>query len=111
MRAPVTTVLHFHLKTIPLQGPIGMLHDFMRPYFAHSGGLTTKDVPFDLESEGNRKMCLKNAARIAAKILAMAPSTVIFAVSTHTDDDRGDLFAGLEGGKPMAADIQEVCHT
>lgn len=71
----------------------------------------TKDVPFDLGTEGKRKSYLKNAVGIATKILATAPSTVIFAVSTHTDDDRGDLFAGLEAGKPMAADIQEVCHT
>jgi len=107
VQAPITAVLHLRLKTLPSKGPVNMLYDFLRPYFVRSGGLLTKDIPFDLGTEGKRNTYRKIATEIAKKVVAMGPSTVIFAISTHADNDRGDLFAGQEADKAFAAEIQE----
>ncbi|KAF8122330.1 hypothetical protein EV363DRAFT_1405026 [Boletus edulis] len=109
IRASVTAVLHLRLNEyIPAKGPINMLFDFLRPFFVHSGGLVTADVPFDLGTEWKKKTYLERATKIVKKILAVRPSQVVFVISTHTDEDRGDLFAGVEGGKPICAEVQEV---
>ncbi|KAF8125373.1 hypothetical protein EV363DRAFT_1453937 [Boletus edulis] len=76
-------------------------------FFVHSGGLVTADVPFDLGTEWKKKTYLERATKIVKKILAVRPSQVVFVISTHTDEDRGDLFAGVEGGKPICAEVQE----
>lgn len=108
VHAPVTAIIHLRLKTLPAQGPINMLYDFLKPYFVNTGGLLMTDVQFDLGTEGKMKTYTKKATEIAKKILAIGPSRVIFAISTHTDDDRGDLFAGLGDGKQVSAEIQQV---
>ncbi|KAG8221600.1 hypothetical protein J3R82DRAFT_1857 [Butyriboletus roseoflavus] len=64
----------------PTNGPINMLYHFLWPYFVRAGGFSTKDVPFDLGSKEKRKTYKKNATKVANSILAMSPSTVVFAI-------------------------------
>lgn len=85
-----------------------MLYDFLQPYFIRPEGFLAKDIPFDLGSEEKVRAYRKDAAVIARKVCAMLPSAVVVAISTHTDEDRGDLYTSQEGDSGMAAKIQQV---
>ena len=67
------------------------------------------DMSFNLGTKEKRKLYLKKVIKIAQKILTVDPTSVIFILSTYTDEERGNLFTRVEGGKLMSAEIQKVC--
>lgn len=65
-----------------------------------------KEVPFDLGTEEKLpEGCDRNSKEDDQGYVSFHG---IIAISTQTDNDRGDLFAGQEGNKSMIVDIQEV---
>ncbi|KAN0094960.1 hypothetical protein V8E55_003247 [Tylopilus felleus] len=107
IQALVTIFLYFRLKSLPVTGPIIILINSLRPYFVHSGGLVSKEVPFDIGTEGKWRGYQKKALEIIKKCVISPSAFVIVAISTHSDEDCGNLFAGHDGNREMAVEIQE----
>ncbi|KAI9452037.1 hypothetical protein HD554DRAFT_2267701 [Boletus coccyginus] len=103
-------IVHIRVHTIPLGGPVLMLEQFLRPYFAQSGKLVVKNVAFNLTTSASRKQYEQEAAAIVAEIGDTRGSNVLFSLVAHSDDDRGDLMVGLSCQKKheIASTVTEV---
>ena len=88
-------IVHLRLVGISADGsPPSILETLLRTYFPDQGSLQLYDIPFDLGSL--RKIGVHTTAMesLAVKLQAQPPGRVLLFVNTHSDENRGDLFAG-----------------
>ncbi|KAI6146738.1 hypothetical protein BKA82DRAFT_4015572 [Pisolithus tinctorius] len=81
---------------------------YPQPYF----GYFTQDtyhfsqLPFNFATEESRAAYDTAASKLASSLTTFA-KVVIF-LTTHTDEDRGDLFSGMENKVPIATEVFEL---
>lgn len=80
-------------------GPVLMLQQFLQPYFAYSGLLIVKDLAFNLMTVAMRKQYKLNAARILNKLGGIDDHNILFTLTAHSEDERGDLTLGISRQK------------
>ncbi|KAH0826511.1 hypothetical protein J3R83DRAFT_5518 [Lanmaoa asiatica] len=94
-----TVVIHLRVHTLPPDGPVLMLQHFLQPYFAHSGHLIVKDLAFNLTTVATRKQYTLDAARILSELGDIHGHNILFTLTAHSEDDRGDLTLGMSRQK------------
>ncbi|KAI6042106.1 hypothetical protein EDC04DRAFT_2601090 [Pisolithus marmoratus] len=74
-----------------------------KPYFAYfpEGGYDFSQLPFNLATPESMEGYDKKASHLANTLCAY--SRVVIFLTTHTDEDRGDLFTGYINKEPVAA--------
>ncbi|KAI6154765.1 hypothetical protein BKA82DRAFT_23271 [Pisolithus tinctorius] len=102
-----TALVHLHLETLQVgQAQVNMVNDFLQAYFPNKAYSFSK-LPFNLATQDTQATYQK-AATSPATSLSSYPSVVIF-LTTHSDEDRGDLFAGYdEDSNPHASQVFQV---
>ncbi|KAI6015948.1 hypothetical protein EDC04DRAFT_2903521 [Pisolithus marmoratus] len=77
-----------------------MFHSFIQAYFPE-GGYHFSQLPFNLAIPESMEGYDKKASHPANTLCAY--SRVVIFLTTHTDEDRGDLFTGYINKEPVAA--------
>ncbi|KAI6023249.1 hypothetical protein PISMIDRAFT_114950 [Pisolithus microcarpus 441] len=102
--APLPTALvHLHLEGLhqDIGHPqVAMLHSFLQPYFP-KGDYNFSQLPFNLATPKPMEAYEKEASHLANTLCAY--SRVVLFLTTHSDEDRGDLFVGYINNKPVAS--------
>jgi len=85
------------------------MYGFLAPYFPH-GGLHMVEVIIDLSTKQKIGDYHKVYTKIANDIVEKGFQRICIAITTHTDDQRGDLFLGQRGrtGSYIAVSVREV---
>lgn len=82
--------------------PFSLAHSFLQPYFT-SGGIEYREIAYNIVSDASG---YRKTVRQIIKDLknSFAWERVVVGISTHTDNDSGDPFAGysLDGEKHYA---------
>ncbi|KAI6154744.1 hypothetical protein BKA82DRAFT_4010513 [Pisolithus tinctorius] len=88
------------------QAQVNMLNDFLQAYFPNKAYSFSK-LPFNLATQDTQATYQKAATSLATS-LSSYPRVVLF-LTTHSDEDRGDLFAGYdEDSNPHASQVFQV---
>ncbi|KAI6139218.1 hypothetical protein BKA82DRAFT_23311 [Pisolithus tinctorius] len=88
------------------QAQVNMLNDFLQAYFPNKAYSFSK-LPFNLATQDTQATYQKAATSLATS-LSSYPRVVLF-LTTHSDEDRGDLFAGYdEDNNPHASQVFQV---
>ncbi|KAG0691582.1 hypothetical protein DFH29DRAFT_884141 [Suillus ampliporus] len=94
-------ILFIHLVLIDFEttgSPFPFAHSFLQPYFT-SGGIEYRKIVYNIISAPDAY--LKTVAQIIKTLnKAFVWEHVVIGISTHTDNDQGDIFAGYsdDGG-------------
>ncbi|KAG1742098.1 hypothetical protein EDB19DRAFT_1827760 [Suillus lakei] len=94
-------ILFIHLVLIDFKttgSPFPFAHSFLQPYFT-SGGIEYCEIAYDIISAPDAY--LKTVAQIIKTLnKAFVWECIVIGISTHTDNDQGDIFAGYsdDGG-------------
>ncbi|KAG1732285.1 hypothetical protein EDB19DRAFT_2005506 [Suillus lakei] len=94
-------ILFIHLVLINFEttgSPFPFAHSFLQPYFT-SGGIEYREIAYDIISAPDAY--LKTIAQIIKTLnKVFVWERVVIGISTHTDNDQGDIFAGYsdDGG-------------
>ncbi|KAI6017078.1 hypothetical protein EDC04DRAFT_2608179 [Pisolithus marmoratus] len=106
--APLPTALvHLYLEGIhqDIGHPqVAMLHSFLQAYFPE-GDYNFSQLPFNLGTPESMEAYEKEASHLANTLCAY--SKVVLFLTTHSDEDRGDLFIGYINNKPVASKTLE----
>ncbi|KAI6017496.1 hypothetical protein EDC04DRAFT_2608042 [Pisolithus marmoratus] len=106
--APLPTALvHLYLEGIhqDIGHPqVAMLHSFLQAYFPE-GDYNFSQLPFNLGTPESMEAYEKEASHLANTLGAY--SKVVLFLTTHSDEDRGDLFIGYINNKPVASKTLE----
>ncbi|KAI6017836.1 hypothetical protein EDC04DRAFT_2943068 [Pisolithus marmoratus] len=102
--APLPAAL-LHLYLDGLHQDIGhcqvtMFHSFIQAYFPE-GGYHFSQLPFNLATPESMEGYDKKASHLANTLCAHL--RVVIFLTTHSDEDRGDLFTGYINKEPVAA--------
>ncbi|KAI6165136.1 hypothetical protein EDD17DRAFT_1506010 [Pisolithus thermaeus] len=92
-----TALVHLHLDNLELGHP--------QPYFSEKSYLFSH-LPFNLATEQSLVNYEKAAMDLTHSLSSF--SRVVIFLTTHRDEERGDLFAGHLDGKPVAFKVSEV---
>ncbi|KAI6004462.1 hypothetical protein F5J12DRAFT_783437 [Pisolithus orientalis] len=88
-----TAIIHLHLESLELgHAPQDTYH--------------FSQLPFNFATEESRAAYDTAASKLASSLTTF-PKVVIF-LTTHTDEDRGDLFSGMENKVPIATEVFEL---
>ncbi|KAI6151116.1 hypothetical protein BKA82DRAFT_4013681 [Pisolithus tinctorius] len=101
-----TAIIHLHLESLELgHAPVHILHTMLQGYFTQDT-YHFSQLPFNFATEGSRAAYDTAASKLASSLTTFA-KVVIF-LTTHTDEDRGDLFSGMENKVPIATEVFEL---
>ncbi|KAI6017562.1 hypothetical protein BKA83DRAFT_4128168 [Pisolithus microcarpus] len=89
-------------KNDPKPYMVAMLHSFLQGYFPQ-GDYIFSQLPSNLGTPGTTDAYDKVASDLANTLSAY--SKVVLFLTTHSDEDRGDLFSGYINKKPAAAKV------
>ncbi|KAJ8597852.1 hypothetical protein M405DRAFT_211 [Rhizopogon salebrosus TDB-379] len=104
--APVL-IIHFQLVNSAATGnPMDIMHSCLTPYFPR-GGLRMLNVVFDLGTLHKIKDYSALYTKLANDIIKENYQIVCIAITTHTDDERGDPFLGCNRGSSVAASVPD----
>ncbi|KAG8213505.1 hypothetical protein J3R82DRAFT_8327 [Butyriboletus roseoflavus] len=104
-----TIVIHLCVHTLPAGGPMLMLQEFLQPYFKHSGELIVRTISFNLTTGATRKQYQQEAAMIAAEIGDIRGANVLITLTSHSEDDRGDIMIGMS--RRMKVEVASTVET
>ncbi|KAI6094311.1 hypothetical protein EDD16DRAFT_1529266 [Pisolithus croceorrhizus] len=100
-----TALLHLHLETLEVAHSQGnMLHSFLQSYFPQ-GGYNFSQLGFNLGTPESMELYEKAASNLA-KTLSPYSRVVLF-LTIHSNEERGDLFAGFLHGQQVASKVLE----
>ncbi|KAI6101784.1 hypothetical protein F5141DRAFT_1065758 [Pisolithus sp. B1] len=97
-----TALLHLHLEGLAQDighSQVAMLHSFLQAYFPQ-GDYNFSQLSFNLGAPESMDAYDKAASDLANTLSAY--SRVVLFLTTHSDEDRGDLFTGYINKKPVA---------
>ncbi|KAI5985119.1 hypothetical protein F5J12DRAFT_787435 [Pisolithus orientalis] len=101
-----TAIIHLHLESLELgHAPVHILHTMLQGYFRQDT-YHFSQLPFNFATEESRAAYDTAASKLASSLTTFA-KVVIF-LTTHTDEDRGDLFSGMENKVPIATEVFEL---
>ncbi|KAI6137274.1 hypothetical protein F5141DRAFT_1209602 [Pisolithus sp. B1] len=95
-------LLHLHLEGLAQDighSQVAMLHSFLQAYFPQ-GDYNFSQLSFNLGTPESMDAYDKAASDLANTLSAY--SRVVLFLTTHSDEDRGDLFTGYINKKPVA---------
>lgn len=104
-------ILHLVCKGMDVLGtPPRLVHQMFEPYFP-DGTLTLIEFEFDFGTNAKVRSHGAQMESLKSIISSVSPARVLVFVSTHSDMERGDLFAG--GGPannpgPVAVEVDQV---
>ena len=101
-----TAVVHLYLESMEVgHAPVAAIQSSIQPYFSE-GGYQFSQLPFDIASPDSLATYVTAASKLSS---SLAPfSRILLILTTHTDEDRGDLFVGKSDGKLVASKVSEV---
>ncbi|KIK13784.1 hypothetical protein PISMIDRAFT_17743 [Pisolithus microcarpus 441] len=100
-----TALVHLHLEGLAQDighSQVAMLHSFLQAYFPQ-GDYNFSQLPFNLGTPESMDAYDKAASDLANTLSAY--SKVVLFLTTHSDEDRGDLFTGYINKKPVASEV------
>ncbi|KAI6041931.1 hypothetical protein EDC04DRAFT_2601242 [Pisolithus marmoratus] len=100
-----TALLHLHLEGLDQAiglAQVAMLHSFLQAYFPQ-GDYNFFKLPFNLATPESMDEYDKKASHLANTLSAY--SRVVLFLTTHSDEERGDLFTGYINDKPVASKV------
>ncbi|KAI6154187.1 hypothetical protein BKA82DRAFT_4012185 [Pisolithus tinctorius] len=101
-----TAIIHLHLESLELgHAPVHILHTMLQGYFTQDT-YHFSHLPFNFATKESRAAYDTAASELASSLTTFA-KVVIF-LTTHTDEDRGDLFSGMENKVPIATEVFEL---
>ncbi|KAI6143036.1 hypothetical protein BKA82DRAFT_4017785 [Pisolithus tinctorius] len=101
-----TAIIHLHLESLELvHAPVHILHTMLQGYFTQDT-YHFSNLPLNFATEESRVAYDTTASELASSLTTFA-KVVIF-LTTHTDEDRGDLFSGMESKVPIATEVFEL---
>ncbi|KAI6140905.1 hypothetical protein BKA82DRAFT_4019107 [Pisolithus tinctorius] len=101
-----TAIIHLHLESLELgHAPLHILHTMLQGYFTQDT-FHFSHLPFNFATEESRAAYDTATSELASSLTTFA-KVVIF-LTTHTDEDRGDLFSGMENKVPIATEVFEL---
>ncbi|KAI6018873.1 hypothetical protein EDC04DRAFT_2902068 [Pisolithus marmoratus] len=99
-------LVHLHLEALEVgHSQVKMLHSFLENYFP-KGGYKFSQLGFDLATPESMEVYEKAASNLAQSLSPY--SRVVLIITTHSDEERGDLFAGLLHGEAVSSKVLEV---
>ena len=89
--------------------PFRFAYEYLKPYFTH-GGIEYQEISYDIGSNAKANSYRSSIRRLVKELKKQcAWERIVFAVSTHTDNNSGDPFAGYEGTKQyISTPVDEV---
>ncbi|KAI5987930.1 hypothetical protein EDC04DRAFT_2614656 [Pisolithus marmoratus] len=101
-----TALVHLHLEALEVgHSQVKMLHSFLANYFP-KGGYKFSQLGFNLATPESMEVYEKAASNLAQSLSPY--SRVVLIITTHSDEDRGDLFAGFLHGEAVSSKVLEV---
>ncbi|KAI6013870.1 hypothetical protein EDC04DRAFT_2609155 [Pisolithus marmoratus] len=104
--APLPTALvHIHLQGLDKNighPQVAILHSFLKAYFPQKD-YNFSQLPFNLATPQSMEAYEKAASDLADTLSPY--SRVVLFITTHSDEDRGDPFAGFRDGNPVASKV------
>ncbi|KAI6111662.1 hypothetical protein EDD16DRAFT_1521868 [Pisolithus croceorrhizus] len=98
-----TALLHLHLEGLAQDighSQVAMLHSFLQASFLKGITTSPSSLSFNLGTPESMDAYDKAASDLANTLSAY--SRVVLFLTTHSDEDRGDLFTGYINKKPVA---------
>ena len=104
-----TAVVHLYLESMEVgHAPVAAIQSSIQPYFPE-GGYKFSQLPFDIANPASLATYITAASELSS---SLAPfSRVLLILTTPTDEDRGDFFAGKIDGKLVASKVSEVSNS
>lgn len=103
-----TAVLHLYLESLGVgHAPVAAIQSFLKAYFPEDGYKFAK-LSFDLANLDSQVAYTTAASELSSVLSSF--SRVLLILTTHTDEDRGDFFAGKYEGVLVASEVSEVSH-
>ncbi|KAI6122452.1 hypothetical protein EDD16DRAFT_1705038 [Pisolithus croceorrhizus] len=100
-----TALVHLHMDNLELGHPqVNVLDSYFQPYFPEKS-YHFSHLPFNLATEESL-LTYERAAMDLTHSLSSLPRVVLL-LTTHSDEERGDLFAGHLDDKPVAFKVSE----
>ncbi|KAI5986739.1 hypothetical protein EDC04DRAFT_2614984 [Pisolithus marmoratus] len=102
-----TALVHLHLDTLEIShSQVNMLHSFLKAYFPDSG-YHFSQLTFNLATPKSMDIYQKAASKLADTLSPY--SRILLFLTTHSDEDRGDLFAGYNiNNEPVASKFLQL---
>ncbi|KAI6039498.1 hypothetical protein EDC04DRAFT_2603159 [Pisolithus marmoratus] len=101
-----TALIHLHLENLMVgHTQVNMIHSLLQPYFPKRR-YQFSQLPFNLTTQESMD-AYQSAACVLAKSLSSYQSVILF-LTTHSDEERGDLFAGIVEEQTVASEVFEV---
>ncbi|KAI6046727.1 hypothetical protein EDC04DRAFT_2597846 [Pisolithus marmoratus] len=101
-----TALIHLHLENLMVgHTQVNMIHSLIQPYFPKRR-YQFSQLPFNLTTQESMD-AYQSAAFVLANSLSSYQSVILF-LTTHSDEERGDLFAGIVEEQTVASEVFEV---
>ncbi|KAI6028113.1 hypothetical protein EDC04DRAFT_2605847 [Pisolithus marmoratus] len=101
-----TALIHLHLENLMVgHTQINMIHSLLQPYFPKRR-YQFSQLPFNLTTQESMD-AYQSAAFDLANSLSSYQSVILF-LTTHSDEERGDLFVGIVDEQTVASEVFEV---
>ncbi|KAG2353859.1 hypothetical protein BDR07DRAFT_1495506 [Suillus spraguei] len=106
-----SSVLFVHLTLVDNDttgGPFELAYRLLEQYFPR-GGSDYKEITFDIATKTKATDYLEQVCKLVQALQKQRPwSRLVIAITNHTDNDTGDLFAGYVRGKYISGAVSEV---
>ncbi|KAI6006353.1 hypothetical protein F5J12DRAFT_783105 [Pisolithus orientalis] len=102
-----TTIIHLHLDGLTLDpDPVHIIQSMIQGYFKQEGTYNFAQLPYDLGTQESRA-AYETAAEVLSSFLAPYARVVLF-ITTHSEEQSGDLSAGSRDGQVFVSKVFEV---
>lgn len=100
-----TALVHLHLDGLQVgHAQVNMMDSYFQPYFP-KGSYHFSHLAFNLTTQESLLAYEKEAMDLTHFLSSF--SRVVLFLTTHSDEERGDLFSGQIDGKPVASKVSE----
>ncbi|KAI6154494.1 hypothetical protein EDD17DRAFT_1764749 [Pisolithus thermaeus] len=100
-----TALVHLHMDNLEVgHAQVNIMNSYLQPYFPQ-GSYQFSQLPFNLATQESLHDYEKAAIDLAHSLSSF--SRVVLFLTTHSDEERGDLFSGEVDGKPIASKVSE----
>ena len=77
--------------------PFRFAYEYLKPYFTN-GGIEYREISYDIGSNAKASHYRSSVGRLVKELKKQCVwERIVLTISTHTDNDSGDPFAGYEG--------------
>ncbi|KAI5989882.1 hypothetical protein EDD15DRAFT_2198252 [Pisolithus albus] len=100
-----TALVHLHMDNLEVgHAQVNIMNSYLQPYFPQ-GSYQFSQLPFNLATQESLHDYEKAAMDLAHSLSSF--SRVVLFLTTHSDEERGDLFSGEVDGKPIESKVSE----